>query len=387
MYSWKHLSETHWGRRNILQHHRTASLLQLTRIMSSYIWLKGEMASWKCWHKSLHALSRRGLTTLIKVALQHISLVVSTFAGPAQEHGAERSVMRGDEQGDNSSEEINRERESCINRQRAAYEWWQRFFKSGRIYNWINYSWLTVFFSTVCLTGPAVRVFLVSRNHCVPGRLLNSVLGAEACQLWQCCNKYQPSLLSLSLIPVQCTALLVGVLVSLTHIKSLKNPLHLCARHHGGLEPLQSTFFYRTYSRPGILIIRSPLENDHNHTLRAVIHLKQGSVSDSYCCTLHWMRKHCSGFFSSRESELEEKLSLLSALLPLHFLLSSCAMTFSHSHLESLIGESLAPTPQRVYHSSLQQSQGKLQLPLTTAFIGEARLQDLVTHTVQSQFP
>ncbi len=117
--------------------------------------------------------------------------------------------------------------ESCINQQHAwsgiRIKMVAKVFKSGRIYNWINYSWLTVSFSTACLTGPAVRVFLVSRNRCVPGRLLNSVLGAEAWQLWQCCRNYQPPLLSPPQIPVQCAALLVGVCTSLTHGKSLKN--------------------------------------------------------------------------------------------------------------------------------------------------------------------
>lgn len=119
--------------------------------------------------------------------------------------------------------------QSCINMQhvwcRIRIKIVAKVLKSGCMHNWINYSWLTVSFSIVCLTGPAVRVFLVLRNHCVPGRLLNSVLGAEAWQLWHCCNNYQPSLLSPPLIPVQCTALLVGV--SFTHGESLKNPLHL----------------------------------------------------------------------------------------------------------------------------------------------------------------
>lgn len=35
--------------------------------------------------------SQRGFTALIKVAMQHIRLAVSTFAGPAEECGAERS--------------------------------------------------------------------------------------------------------------------------------------------------------------------------------------------------------------------------------------------------------------------------------------------------------
>ena len=42
----------------------------------------------------------------------------------------------------------------------------------------------------------------------------------------------------------------------------------LYVRHLGGLEALQSTFFFfSTHSRPGTLIIHSPLQNDHNHTL------------------------------------------------------------------------------------------------------------------------
>lgn len=149
-----------------------------------------------------------------------------------------------------------------------------KIFKRGRILNWIHYSWLTVSFSTVCLTGPAVRVFLARRNRCVPGRLLNAMLGAEACLLWQCCNKYQPSLLSPPLIPVQCAALLVGVCFSLTHTVKLSK-------------------------------------------IHYISHLfaRQGFVSDIYCCVLHWVKKHCSDFFSSTQSACENPHSFLLCFL------------------------------------------------------------------------
>ena len=89
------------------------------------------------------------------------------------------------------------------------------------------------------------------------------VLGAEAWQLRQRCNNYQPSLLSPLIIPVHCAVLLVGVCVSIARGKSLKNWDDWMA--------LQSTlyfFFSMTYSRPGTLII--PL--DRGHSLCAVIH-------------------------------------------------------------------------------------------------------------------
>lgn len=46
---------------------------------------KREMASWKCWYKSVHALSHGSLTTLIRVAMQHIRLPVSTTVGASGE--------------------------------------------------------------------------------------------------------------------------------------------------------------------------------------------------------------------------------------------------------------------------------------------------------------
>lgn len=79
---------------------------------------------------------------------------------------------------------------------------------------------MAVSFSTVCLTGPVIRVFLVSRNLCVLGHLLNSVLGAEAWQVWQYSNNYKPSPLSPLLILVQYTILLT-VSASVSHRASL----------------------------------------------------------------------------------------------------------------------------------------------------------------------
>lgn len=81
------------------------------------------------------------------------------------------------------------------------------------------------------------RGIAVSRGAC-----FNSVLATEAWQFWQCCNNYQPSLFNPHLIPVQCTALLVGVSLSLTQSKSLKNPLHLFARHQEELRLLEGLF-------------------------------------------------------------------------------------------------------------------------------------------------
>lgn len=159
-------------------------------------------------------------------------------------------------------------------------EWrlWQRFLKSGRIHKWINYSWLTGSFSTLCLTGPAVRVFLVSRNRCVPGRLLNSVLGAEGKQLWQCGNNYQPSLLSPSLIRVQWNTLLVGV--SLTHGESLKNPLHLsfiCQTWHR-IEGFAIYFFF--FKSPKSLF--KTMDPNHSAFRKWSFHVM--SIIQTSCC-------------------------------------------------------------------------------------------------------
>lgn len=167
----------------------------------------------------------------------------------------------------------------------------------------------------MCLNGPAALVFLVSRNRWVPGCLLNSVLGAEAWQLWQCCNNYQPSLLSPPLIPVQRAAALVCV--SLTHSKSLKNWEDWMA--------FQSTLyiFSRTYSRPGTQII--PLENIHNRTLSFIqnkaLHLTHfaaffaewGNTSAaSSAAKWAWENPHSSAHFTS--------FPLPSVLLCHHFL-------------------------------------------------------------------
>lgn len=250
--------------------------------------------------------------------------------------------------------------ESCINQQHAwsgiRIKMVAKVFKSGRIYNWINYSWLTVSFSTVCLTGPAVRVFLVSRNRCVPGRLLNSVLGAEAWQLWQCCRKYQPTLLSPPQIPVHCAALLVSVCIGLTHRKSLMNWesfAWLCNLPY---------IFSRTYSRPGTLII---------HAFR--------KRSQSVCC--HSFKTglfltHIAAFFTERENtavassaaknELEKTL--------LHFTSFPLPSVFLCRHsLTVTLAAPLWRTPQS-YPWTLQESQGKLQPPFTTASKQEARL-------------
>lgn len=223
-------------------------------------------------------------------------LAVLTFAGPTEERRAERSITRGDEQGDNISKEINEEMES----QSAACSIWMgaTIFKRGRIHNWINYSSLTVSFSTVCLTGLAVCVFLVRRNRCVPGRLLNTVLGAEACLLWQCCNKYQPSLLGHPLIPVQCAALLVGVCFSLTHSESLKNLLHLS------------------------LVCQTRV---------CIWHLL-------LCSSLN-EKKHCSGFFSSTQSAWENLHSFPLCFLPFCLPVPILSHTWSPSlvnHLQQL---------------------------------------------------
>lgn len=98
-------------------------------------------------------------------------------------------------------------RETCINQQRAQrmirIETVAEVLKRGRTHNWINYSRLTVSFSTVCLTAPVVRISLVSRNRCVPGHWLNSALGAGAWQLRLCCNNYHLSLLGPPLLPFQ----------------------------------------------------------------------------------------------------------------------------------------------------------------------------------------
>lgn len=87
----------------------------------------------------MRALSQRGFTALIKVAMQHNRLAVSTFAGPREEHGAERSITGrgGGLQGDNSRSEINVELGSCINQQHV----WIRIkmvayvLKNERIHN------------------------------------------------------------------------------------------------------------------------------------------------------------------------------------------------------------------------------------------------------------
>lgn len=194
-----------------------------------------------------------------------------------------------------------------------------RVFKSGHIHNWINYSWLAVSFPTACLTGPAVRVFLVSRNSCVPGCLLNSVLGADACQLWQCCNNYQPSLFSHPLIPVQCAALLVGACVSLTHSKSLKS------WNWEDCMALQSTLYFdfpRTYS-----II--PLENSHSLSFIQSQALYLTHIAAFFT---QW-EKHCSGFFMSRERAWETPHSC-----PLHFQPTSFCLPVTslfHGHTQS----------------------------------------------------
>ena len=125
-------------------------------------------------------MSRGALTALIKVAMQHTRLAGSTFAGPAEEHRAERSITRGVREGSNSRQEINVELESCINQQHVlsgiGIKMVAKVFRSGRIHNWINYSWLTVSFSTARLPGPAwfvsflYRGIVVSRGACLTVR-------------------------------------------------------------------------------------------------------------------------------------------------------------------------------------------------------------------------
>lgn len=113
-------------------------------------------------------------------------------------------------------------------------------------------------FSTMCLSGPVVGVFLVLRNCCVPGCMLSGEQAAGTRQLCQCCNNYSPSL-----IPIQQAALHLAVCANLTHSKLFEN--------WADWRALQSTlflFFPRTYSRPGIWI--TPLEKglqSHSHVL------------------------------------------------------------------------------------------------------------------------
>ncbi len=86
------------------QHSAASSHRLITAPHKNYVFIHLTLRGngfWKCWHKSLHALSRGGFTTLIKVAMRHIRLAVSTIAGPAEERGAERSITRGEEQGNN----------------------------------------------------------------------------------------------------------------------------------------------------------------------------------------------------------------------------------------------------------------------------------------------
>lgn len=91
--SWKHFFKTQRGGGNNVQWLcPSASLQHVIRITVFIFDFKGNAASWKCWHKSLHAWSlERCFTTLIKSAMQHIS----TFRGPAEEDGLESSIMRG----------------------------------------------------------------------------------------------------------------------------------------------------------------------------------------------------------------------------------------------------------------------------------------------------
>lgn len=163
-----------------------------------------------------------------------------------------------------------------------------KVFKSRQIHSWINYSWLAVSISTVCLTGPVVRIVLVSRN-CVLGRLLNSALGAEARQGWRYGNNYKPSLLSPFLIPVQYTALLDSVCISLTQggQESTTSLIRLQASQRNGKSS-------RVYWKPWTLIIPRRWTNGHSLSF----------IQNKALHLTHWMRKLCSGFFSTRVSTL-----------------------------------------------------------------------------------
>lgn len=95
---------------------------------------------------------------------------------------------------------------------------------------------------------------------------------------------------------------------------------------------------------------------DPNHSFRkntitlwpcAVIHSEQGSISDSFCCSHHWLTwKLQQHLQQSRVSSRK----LLSTSLPSHFLLSSCARPFSQSHFEPLYGKSCAATTPCQHH-------------------------------------
>lgn len=138
----------------------------------------------------------------------------------------------------------------------SEWRWWQRFFSKVGAHT-IEFIIHGVFHS---VSRWACGTCLPCIEESLCPRVL--VLGAEAWQLWQCCNNYQPSLFSPPIIPLHCAALLVGACVSIAHSNSLKNWEDWMAS--------QSTlyFFSMTYSRPGTLII--PL--DRGHSLCAVIH-------------------------------------------------------------------------------------------------------------------
>lgn len=105
-------------------------------------------------------------TTLINSAMQHIS----TFRGPTEERGLESSITKGKTQG-NKQQIGNARKDGKLHQSQRAWRGIRIktvakvFKKSWRMHNPVNYSCLAVSLSTVRLTGPAIHVFLVSKNH------------------------------------------------------------------------------------------------------------------------------------------------------------------------------------------------------------------------------
>lgn len=169
------------------------------------------MASWKCWYKSLHALSQGLFTALIKVALQH-TILDSLFQASAWSwEGYNEGRGAGEQQKTGNKWRDGKLHQSATCMERDQNEDSGKGYKKG-VHTQLHQLFMadSLLFSRMSHRGLELAFSLYCGMSVSRGACFNSVPGAGVRQLQQCCNNYQSSLLSHPPMPVHCAALLLG---------------------------------------------------------------------------------------------------------------------------------------------------------------------------------